>query len=477
MAVVRQFAAATVALRRAVKCIPRRHAMVALVGSCSVLNYADRVNLSVAVIPMAAAFRWDAAAQGVVLSAFFWGYAPAQLMGAAACRRWGAVWVLAAAASAWSLFTAATPAAAGAGGWVLPHERGRAVALLLLGVHVGTTVALLGSPRLLAVAGWPSIFYVFGGAGLLWVAMWVSFARDAPPWGGGCAKTEPDDGDGRGGQWAPLPTTDDGLATLGSAAPAEVADPSNVVAGGGAPSPGSVVLTLGTSGRGGGSGGILSLGAASSVTDAFGNADLATTIRAVFSHHSTVALVVVQFAHSWCHYVVLSWLPTFFSAAYGVPAEELGFTFLPYAAMAVTTSLGGTAADALLRRGTPLLAVRRRLHLVATLGPAVALLVATRATTPFAAVAAITVACAAAAGGATGGFEAAFLDVASPGAVGTLKAVANTAASGAGMMAVPLTGAMRGVWGWGAVFGSLVPVQLASAAVFWRWGGVDRVTL
>lgn len=148
-----------------------------------------------------------------------------------------------------------------------------------------------------------------------------------------------------------------------------------------------------------------------------------------------------------------------------------------YAAMAITTPLGGAAADALLRRGTPLLAVRRRLHLVATLGPAVALIAATRATTPFAAAAAITAACAATSGGATGGFEAAFLDVASPGAVGTLKAVANTAASGAGMLAVPLTGALRGRWGWAALFGSLVPVQLASAVVFWRWGGVDRVTL
>lgn len=268
-------------------------------------------------------------------------------------------------------------------GWVLPHERGRAVALLLLGVHVGTTVALLGSPRLLAAAGWPSIFYVFGGAGLLWVAMWVSFARDAPPWGGGGAKTAPDDGDVGGGRCAPLPTTDDGLATPGGAVPAGVPAPSGTVAGGGTPSPASVVRTLSTSGCGGGSGGILSLGAASGATgtaplplgggcggavppiaslaaatspasappsspspssssplppppgqrrDAFGNADLATTIRAVFSHHSTVALVVVQFAHSWCHYVVLSWLPTFFSAAYGVPAEELGFTFLPYVA-------------------------------------------------------------------------------------------------------------------------------------------------
>lgn len=145
--------------------------------------------------------------------------------------------------------------------------------------------------------------------------------------------------------------------------------------------------------------------------------------------------------------------------------------------MTITTPLGGAVADALLRRGTPLLTVRRRLHLVATLGPAVALAAAARATTPLTAGCAITAACAAAAGGATGGFEAAFLDVATPGAVGTLKAVANTAASGAGMLAVPLTGALRGWWGWPAVFGSLVPVQLASAAVFWCWGGVDRVTL
>lgn len=145
--------------------------------------------------------------------------------------------------------------------------------------------------------------------------------------------------------------------------------------------------------------------------------------------------------------------------------------------MAVTTPLGGAAADALLRRGTPLLTVRRRLHLVATLLPAVALTAAARTTTPFTAAASITAACAAAAGGATGGFEAAYLDVADPAAVGTLKAVANTAASAAGMLAVPLTGALRGRWGWPALFGSLVPVHLASAAAFWRWGGVDRVPL
>lgn len=73
-------------------------------------------------------------------------------------------------------------------GGVLPHERGRAVALMLLGVHVGTTIALLGSPRLLAASGWPSIFHVFGGAELLGVAVWERYARDALPGGEAAAK-------------------------------------------------------------------------------------------------------------------------------------------------------------------------------------------------------------------------------------------------------------------------------------------------
>lgn len=46
---------------------------VGLVALCSAINYADRVNISIAVVDMKQTFHWDMATQGLVLSSFFWG--------------------------------------------------------------------------------------------------------------------------------------------------------------------------------------------------------------------------------------------------------------------------------------------------------------------------------------------------------------------------------------------------------------------
>lgn len=43
--------------------------------------YIDRVNISVAILPMAEEFGWDASTQGAILSSFFFGYLLMQLGG------------------------------------------------------------------------------------------------------------------------------------------------------------------------------------------------------------------------------------------------------------------------------------------------------------------------------------------------------------------------------------------------------------
>jgi ACS family sodium-dependent inorganic phosphate cotransporter len=48
-----------------------------------VICYADRSNMSTAILPMAEAFHWDKAFSGIVLSAFFAGYAATQVLGGA----------------------------------------------------------------------------------------------------------------------------------------------------------------------------------------------------------------------------------------------------------------------------------------------------------------------------------------------------------------------------------------------------------
>ena len=44
-----------------------------------IIAYLNRINLSAAIIPIAAEKSWDTGMQGYVLSAFFYGYAPFQL--------------------------------------------------------------------------------------------------------------------------------------------------------------------------------------------------------------------------------------------------------------------------------------------------------------------------------------------------------------------------------------------------------------
>lgn len=51
----------------------KRHTQVFLVALCSAINYADRVNISIAVVDMKQTYNWEMETQALVLSSFFWG--------------------------------------------------------------------------------------------------------------------------------------------------------------------------------------------------------------------------------------------------------------------------------------------------------------------------------------------------------------------------------------------------------------------
>ena len=187
--------------------IPQRLIVVVMCFVATAVCYVDRVNISVAVIPMAERFHWSATTKGAVLTSFFVGYMAAMLPCGWLAARFGGRRVLGLALVGWSLATLATPAAAFAGlpallavrglmgtaeaatfpaaiglfaRWLPLAERSRAVALNLGGIPVGTVAGLSAAGALIAAAGWPAMFAVFGVAGLGVAALWFAVVRDGP---------------------------------------------------------------------------------------------------------------------------------------------------------------------------------------------------------------------------------------------------------------------------------------------------------
>ena len=180
---------------------PRRFSVIGLCFLSTFICYLDRVNMSVAIIPMAEEFGWSQTTRGVVLSSFFYGYLVTQIVGGWLADRFGAKTVLGLGVIWWSLFTLVTPPAAalsfgvlfvarvmmGAGEGVnfpaiismfarwVPQEREVAGggASTSLRFPLGTVCALLFTPMIIDAWGWPAVFYIFGALGFVWWLAWA----------------------------------------------------------------------------------------------------------------------------------------------------------------------------------------------------------------------------------------------------------------------------------------------------------------
>ena len=190
-----------------IKAMPKRYVLVFLCFCAVFVCYIDRVNISVAAISMQEQFGWSETVKGVVLSSFFIGYMIFQVPSGYLANRYGGKIILGVAVLWWSLFTILTPVAASTslpllivvrimmglgeaamfpsaynlfGHWVPLTERSRAVSLLLSGAPIGTVFALATTGWLVTAHGWPSIFYVFGLAGVVWAYFWFYKAYSKP---------------------------------------------------------------------------------------------------------------------------------------------------------------------------------------------------------------------------------------------------------------------------------------------------------
>ena len=194
-------------VRRGAARWPARYTLVALCVLAAFVCYIDRVNISVAVIAMQEQYGWTETEKGLVLSSFFVGYmlfmAPAGWL----ANRYGGKPILGFAVFWWSLWTILTPPAAQLsfaaliaarilmglgeaamfpavynlyGRWVPVAERSRAVALLIGGIPLGTMFAVLTTGWIVGAHGWPVVFYLFGGVGMLWTLVWMRSTCNSP---------------------------------------------------------------------------------------------------------------------------------------------------------------------------------------------------------------------------------------------------------------------------------------------------------
>ena len=186
---------------------PRRVHVAVLAFLAVFICYIDRVNISVAIIPMAEDLGWGMQQQGTVLSAFFAGYILLQVVGGRLADRYGGKAVLGAGVVLWSLFTMLTPPAAALGftlliltriamgmgeavtfpaiyslfaRWIPLTERSRAIGFINSAIPLGTIFALLVTPIIVQAWNWQWAFYSFGLAGIFWFFFWHRMVTSSP---------------------------------------------------------------------------------------------------------------------------------------------------------------------------------------------------------------------------------------------------------------------------------------------------------
>ena len=211
---------------RATSTWPRRYTMITLLLAAMLLCYIDRIIVSLAAIEMQSEFGWSDSQKGLVLSVFFAGYLATQILGGLLSNRFGGRTVFLLAVLLWSIFTVVTPIAAyisfgaliaarvmlgvGEGAafpsaynlihrWMPLTERSRSVGGLSAASSIGTVATLLTAGFIIERFGWPSVFYLFGSMGFVWVVLWARKIPAMPD------KTEDEWDAGPGAKRSPVP--------------------------------------------------------------------------------------------------------------------------------------------------------------------------------------------------------------------------------------------------------------------------------
>ena len=186
---------------------PPRYTILLLLFLLSLVNYIDRVNISITAPVMMLELGWDTALFGVVFSAFICGYTLFMIPGGLLADTWSPKSLLALACCGWSLFTLLTPLGRYAllfmlglrflvgvceaaslpavtvinSRWVPRHELGLAQMISLCGIYAGQLIAYPVSAWILETFSWRAVFYFNALIGFLWIGLWLWYGADRPP--------------------------------------------------------------------------------------------------------------------------------------------------------------------------------------------------------------------------------------------------------------------------------------------------------
>lgn len=412
--------------------IPKRWVIVILCFFAFLLCNMDRVNMSIAILPMSAEFQWDHTTVGLVQSSFFWGYLLTQIAGGIWADSIGGKQVLGFGVVWWSLATVATPIAAKLGlpflllvracmgigegvampamnnllsKWVPVSERSRSLALVYSGMYLGSVTGLAFSPSLIHTYSWPAVFWSFGSLGAFWYIAWQRLAASSP-------FEDPDISE------------EEKKLILGSNLKKEP------------------------------------------VTE--------IPWKLLLSKAPVWALIVCHFCHNWGTFILLTWMPTYYCQVLKFNLMESGmFSVLPWLTMALAANVGGWIADTLVSRGTSVTVVRKLMQTLGFLGPAFFLTQLSHISSPFQAV--LCMMC-------SQGFDAFsqsglysnHQDI-GPRYAGVLLGLSNTAGVLAGVLGTAATGYILQHGSWDDVFKVAVALYLCGTVVWNLFATGERV--
>ena len=316
---------------------PYRFKVVFLSFLAVFICYIDRVNISVAIIPMQDQFGWSELQVGIILGSFYFGYMITMILGGYLADKYGGKKVLGYGLLIWPLFTIITPFFAYSGLWWLIlirvlmglgegitfpswhsiyarwipfNERTRAVAFTNSGIAAGTVFGYVVSAAIISNYSWEWVFYSFGVLGVFWYFFWSKSVTSYPEDNKNLSQDE--------------------LQIIKNEAPANSSPPS-------------------------------------------------IPFLKLLSNGPFMAIAVATFCNNWSLYTFLSYLPKFVNSpiSEGGMGIDLGSSIFVYAILIpslvsiFSLIMGGVITDSFIKRGYKIIKVRKVVNSIGFFGSAI----------------------------------------------------------------------------------------------------------